>query len=102
MNPAPTEMDPRDIYFTSDSISKWFQNGMSVYDTIEWLNEGSLAAPDTPTIRIVWHKQGWWALDNRRLFCFKEASLSAIPVQAVEVSEFAITGTGDLVSVRAL
>lgn len=100
MDPAPTSMDPSEIYFSSNSISQWFQDGNSVFDTIYALKYGSLDATDFPTIRIVWHKQGWWSLDNRRLFCFKEASLDNVPVQAVEAEEFVVSGKGDTVSVR--
>jgi hypothetical protein len=100
MNPAPTWLDPSAIYFTSKSISRWFQSGHSIEHAIAALHHGDLDVSDFPPIRVAFHKQGWWSLDNRRLYCFQAAGLQQVPVRAVNVGDLLITGDGMGVKLR--
>jgi hypothetical protein len=100
MNPVPTRLPQSAIYFTNNSISRWFQDGGSVDDAISELSYQYIAPDDFPPIRVVFHQKGWWSLDNRRLYCFREAGVRHVPVQAVEIETLRITGDGVHVYVR--
>jgi hypothetical protein len=76
MDPKPSALNPNDIYFTNDSIMRCFQNGANIDDTIKRLDGGIYVVEDFPPIRVVFHEQGWWSLDNRRLYCFQQVFIS--------------------------
>ena len=82
-----TNVDPQDIRFSQDSISSRFKNGNSVSDTIDKLKTGELTAKDFPNIRVVKRDGKLYTLDNRRLYCFKEAGLESIPVIFASLKE---------------
>lgn len=78
-------MRPQDIRFSQDSISSTFRNGTTLTDTISDLLNGSLEPTDFPVISVFWDdiEEAYFSLDNRRLYCFKEAC-SFIPVKIVK------------------
>lgn len=70
-----------DIAFTQRSISSLFSDGKSVDLLVEILESDSEAINDIPTISVVKYKDSYYSLDNRRLYCFKRASISSILVK---------------------
>mmetsp|Transcript_30776 Transcript_30776/g.34333 ORF Transcript_30776/g.34333 Transcript_30776/m.34333 type:complete len:295 (-) Transcript_30776:40-924(-) len=79
----PTSLDPDVINYTNTSIAPYFQTGSYIYDVANDLENGYLDADDIPEIRVVRLDGEWYALDNRRLWCFKQAGMPRINVQAV-------------------
>jgi len=75
-------LDPHEIAFGQDGISgSEFRDGRSVDATIAGLRDGSLSAEDIPKIAVYKTSCGnYVSHDNRRLFCFKMAGLSEVPV----------------------
>ena len=99
------EMSPAQIHFIQDSIANRFQCGRSVRDTMQQLKSGILRASAIPTIRVFQWKGKWHTEDNRRLWCFKEAGLSSVPVKRICVSQvdtrkFSTTNNGLSVFMR--
>lgn len=99
------EMSPAQIHFIQDSIANRFTCGRSVRDTMEKLKRGVLRALDIPTIRVFQWKGKWHTEDNRRLWCFKEAGLSSVPVKRicvfqVDTRKFSTTNNGLSVFMR--
>lgn len=99
------EMNPAQIHFIQDSIARKFQCGRSVRDTMEKLKRGVLRASSIPTISVFQWKGKWHTEDNRRLWCFKEAGLSSVPVKHICVSQvdtrkFSTTNNGLSVFMR--
>lgn len=77
-------MDPADISYTQDSISSKFQCGRLVKRTMEMLASKALDILAIPEIRVfLWDGQ-WHSEDNRRLWAFKTAGLTSVPVQVVQ------------------
>lgn len=77
-------MDPADISYTQDSISSKFQCGRLVKRTMEMLASKALDILKIPEIRVfLWDGQ-WHSEDNRRLWAFKTAGLTSVPVQVVQ------------------
>ena len=99
------EMSPAQIHFIQDSIANRFQCGRSVRDTMEKLKSGILRASAIPTIRIFQWNGKWHTEDNRRLWCFKKAGLSSVPVKRIDVSQvdtrkFSTRNNGESVVMR--
>jgi len=76
-------LDPRKIAFGQDGISgRKFRDGRSVDATIAGLRDGSLSAENIPKITVYKTSHGnYVSHDNRRLYCFKVAGLSEVPVK---------------------
>lgn len=120
-------MHPKDIKFTETSISHEFRRtllkrnnepgiagisytealnrtqSLSLRTTVEQLRDGELKVTDIPSIRVVFHQESWYSLDNRRLWVFKEFG-EEIPV-VIEKAEkdlfqklFSRVGDGDSVT----
>ena len=51
-------------------------------------------------IRVFWHNQGWWSLDNRRLFAFRQAGVVSIPVTVIKPKSPKLIGDGSTITVR--
>lgn len=81
----PGHMNPQDIFYIQDSIASRFQCGRSVRDTMQRLMTGTLSPSQIPAIRVFKMKGKWHTEDNRRLWAFKEAGLTSVPVK--ETSE---------------
>ena len=102
---SSAEMNPAQIHFIQDSIARKFQCGRSVRDTMEKLTRGVLRASAIPTIRVFQWNGKWHTEDNRRLWCFKEAGLSSVPVERIDVSQvdtrkFSTRNNGESVVMR--
>ncbi|CAK9003426.1 Replication factor C subunit 2, partial [Durusdinium trenchii] len=80
-------MDPQDVLFSTDTIGSMFKGGRSIYETAEALKSGSLNAFDVPAIRVVQYRKAIYTLDNRRLWAFSHAGVSAIPVIVYEMKK---------------
>ncbi|KAI8916596.1 hypothetical protein DFJ77DRAFT_460499 [Powellomyces hirtus] len=65
-------LSPLDIKFTQATIYDTFTNSSRVADTIAELKAG-LDPDRIPAIRVRKHNGVWYSLDNRRLYCFREA-----------------------------
>ena len=77
-------MNPADISYTQDSISSKFQCGKLVKRTMELLESKALDILIIPEIRVfLWNGQ-WHSEDNRRLWAFKTAGLTSVPVKVVQ------------------
>jgi hypothetical protein len=100
MDPTPENLNPGEISFTNNAVSRWFRNGKSLDVAISLLRSGAIDVADFPPIRVAFHERVWWSLDNRRLYCFREAGLLSVPVQAVEVTSLLITGDGDVCGIH--
>ena len=77
-------MNPGDISYTQDSISSKFQCGRLVKQTMQKLASKTLDILEIPEIRVfLWDGQ-WHSEDNRRLWAFKTAGLTSVPVKVVQ------------------
>ncbi|KAJ3033493.1 hypothetical protein HDV00_006309 [Rhizophlyctis rosea] len=78
------------IYYTQPTIKNSFTDGTPVTTTITQLQCGELEPEDLPLIRVRQVEEGKWkTLDNRRLYCFKEAKVEKVWCEDV-------TGVGSL------
>ena len=77
-------LDPADISYTQDSISSKFQCGRLVKRTMEMLASKALDILAIPEIRVFLWDGKWHSEDNRRLWAFKTAGLTSVPVQVVQ------------------
>ena len=83
-----SQMDPREIFYCQDSIGHRFQCGRSVRRTMEELMAGTLSVFEIPTIRVFEWNGEWHTEDNRRLWAYKKAGLSSVPVK--KISRFSV------------
>jgi len=77
-------LDPYIILYTNNSIADRFSCGRSIYEVADDLRNGNVDVEDIPAIRVVKFEEGWYALDNRRLWTFANAEVSSIPVIVCE------------------
>lgn len=77
---ADEKMDVRDILYSNNNIKPTFQCGRSIRGVVEDIEDGKCEPNDIPCIRVFKHKHKIYTLDNRRLWCFKEARVQTIPV----------------------
>ncbi|KAJ3082654.1 hypothetical protein HK102_001534 [Quaeritorhiza haematococci] len=82
------ELDPDDIRYTQRSIGQYLSgyDNYTIYDLAEDLGCGSVDITDIEKIRVVQDGSDYWSLDNRRLWAFKEAGLSSVPVRLVDAN----------------
>lgn len=72
-------MNPHEIRFCQDDISRNFQNNMgSVEELANSLMKGTVKAEQIPPIKLFYSDSLLYSLDNRRLAAFKQANL---PIQ---------------------
>jgi len=76
-------MDPRSIRYTQECISDMFKNGKYLLDTLESLQNGDIPLSNIPILEVVFYKDAYWTLNNRRLWVFQQYGKD-IPVQEVE------------------
>lgn len=100
------EMSPEQIYFTHNSVANRFRCGRSIHETVERLKRKNICAYDFPEITVFQRDGKWHSLDNRRLWCFKEAGLTSVPVRHIDASKaaerkFTTTNGGESVVVRS-
>ncbi|GBG31376.1 Replication factor C subunit 2 [Hondaea fermentalgiana] len=73
-------LSPEAIYYSVSEISGFFDDGRLVEETVDDLLEEIISPFDIPAITVIEHKGLMYTLDNRRLWAFKEADVSSIPV----------------------
>ncbi|CAK0882763.1 unnamed protein product [Prorocentrum cordatum] len=58
--------------FTQNTIGHFFRDGRSIFALLNGLTSGDVdPLRDLEPIRISWHHEAWWSLDNRRLWALK-------------------------------
>ena len=78
-------VDSKLVMFSQDTIGRKFTSGVSVYDTAEALTKGTISASKFPPIRIFKSDGGRLVtLDNRRLWCCKQAGVEVKCTWATE------------------
>jgi hypothetical protein len=78
------ELNTNLIRFTHKTVFPTFKDGRRVADAIADLRSGKIQIESIPKIRVVFYKDCYWSLDNRRLFVFKEAQIPSIKCYMVE------------------
>ena len=96
-------MNPQNIFFTQAQISLFFKIGRGVVSTLVELESGELLASAFPPIRVFMWNGRWHSADNRRLWCFKQAGLTAVPVTRINIKsvdrrKFTTTNNGESVT----
>ena len=73
--PTPSSADVRDIYHSHETIGESFSDPEkpTLQETIDDIKSGQLSPDDLPPIRIINVDGTLTSLDNRRLYCYKEA-----------------------------
>ncbi|CAF0846477.1 unnamed protein product [Adineta steineri] len=79
-------MNPHRIRYTQKSISPRFRNGQSIEQLRQDLEDGITNVDKVPKINVIRTRSGnIWSLDNRRLWCFHNASnIDRIPVRVTD------------------
>ena len=80
-------LKPSEIFYSQDSISKKFNNGKTIYSTLDECRDNSFKVALIPNIRVCQKNERWYTLDNRRLWVFKrleeEGRITDIEVNTV-------------------
>jgi len=97
-------IDPWDVRFTHDTISKTFRDSRPVDELAAGLRLGLVTAEDVEPIRLVHRNGKLYSLDNRRLEAFRRADAQiahrmATPEEADEF-DWRFTSKNDGTSVR--
>ena len=83
-------LKPSEIFYSQDSISKKFNNGKTIYSTLDECRDNSFKVALIPNIRVCQKNERWYTLDNRRLWVFKrleeERRITDIEVDTVSSS----------------
>ncbi len=77
------------LRYTQDTIGSRFKNGECIFDAVQELEDGFLSPDDFPTIAVFWDEdhRAWFSLNNRRLWCFKNAKgVQQVWVDVIEKS----------------
>ncbi|CAK9073151.1 unnamed protein product [Durusdinium trenchii] len=73
-----------DIAFTQKQVNDSFSHEQRpILELIESVLSGAAHPRDIPLIRVAWHQGQFWAIDNRRLFCYKHCRLERLPVEVI-------------------
>mmetsp|Transcript_9080 Transcript_9080/g.13579 ORF Transcript_9080/g.13579 Transcript_9080/m.13579 type:complete len:514 (+) Transcript_9080:162-1703(+) len=78
VNSYISNVDPTNMRYTKLSIYAAFTDGGLLEDAVEALKNGSLQTSAFPQIRVVQHRGIWYSLDNRRLWIYKAAKITAV------------------------
>ena len=80
-------LKPSEIFYSQDSICKKFNNGDTIYSTLNECRDNLLQVDSIPNIRVCPKNGRWYTLDNRRLWGFKrleeEGRITDIEVDTV-------------------
>ena len=98
---------PRDICFKQKLLPSSFDNGIPVRETLQQLANEEILIEDLPSIDVVWCQQKWvwYALNNRRLWVFRELEkmgkcqyIATKRVEVIEhVSDFLLYASAELI-----
>lgn len=64
-------MKPSQIYYSQNSINEKFDNGYTIYATLNACKNHPFVIYEIPPIRVCKKDGKWYTLDNRRLWVFK-------------------------------
>lgn len=87
LDPRVIYMDPRDILFSSDSISSRFANDACIYRAARDVHQGVLHPDDFPAMEVVEMNNKIYTSGNRRLWVFKMSSAMEVPVRKIPLTE---------------
>lgn len=99
-------INPWELHYTQDSIKRSFQCGRALCTTIQELRSDPDAAfAKIPMIQVFEKGGKTWTADNRRLYCFREANLTCVPVRwitadAVDPRKFTSLNSGTSIRMR--
>merc|ERR1712112_18843 len=88
-----------------NGIKARFCDNRPIKDTVQELRrDGEACVNRIPKIRVFKKDGVWFSEDNRRLWCFKNANISSIPVQVVSgiscSSKFTTINSGFFIEIR--
>eukprot|EP00438_Fugacium_kawagutii_P025249 Skav201303 [mRNA] locus=scaffold1317:275166:276862:- [translate_table: standard] len=73
-----------DIAFTQRQVNDSFSHDRrDVMELIDAVLAGKVRPRDIPLVRVAWHDGQFWAIDNRRLFCYKHCRIERILVEVI-------------------
>lgn len=75
---------PDQIFYTQDSISATFRDGKSIYDTARDVNKGWVEITAIPAIEVYNHNGGYYSVNNRRLWVFRNSGVQTVPVKIIK------------------
>lgn len=100
------EMDPADIRYSQSSCGSRFQCGRELFSIMTSLPKSELSAfSHIPSITVFEREGQWYTQNNRRLWCFKEARLTRVPVLVGKFNDwqqFTTVNEGTAINVRSL
>lgn len=74
-----------DIAFTQKQVNDSFSHERrDVMELIEAVLSGQVHPRQIPLIRVAWHDGQFWAIDNRRLFCYKHCKVERVLVEVIK------------------
>lgn len=95
-NPPPNGtvlmVKPAELRWTHGHLQRLFTCGRSLSSVIEQLRTGCVRASELPAISIVFYEGKWYSRNNRRLFCFKEATITAVEAVVTPVDAHFLRG----------
>eukprot|EP00927_Polykrikos_kofoidii_P086510 TRINITY_DN9717_c1_g2_i1.p1 TRINITY_DN9717_c1_g2~~TRINITY_DN9717_c1_g2_i1.p1 ORF type:complete len:364 (+),score=50.52 TRINITY_DN9717_c1_g2_i1:109-1200(+) len=83
---------PVELRWTHGRLQRLFTCGRSLCSVIEQLRTGGMHASELPAISIVFYEGKWYSRNNRRLFCFKEAQITAVKAVVTPVDAHFLRG----------
>ena len=73
------DLSPSDIRFMHRQINPRFKGGRSLNATVDQIASGQMSVYALPTIRVVQRNDRYYALDNRRLYVYRERQAGQYP-----------------------
>jgi hypothetical protein len=65
------------IGFTPDFCAPKFRDGRPILETAQGLIEGKILPSDLPIMGVVWHRNRFFSVDNRRLVALRLADIAS-------------------------
>ena len=102
-------MKPSQIYYSQNSINERFDNGYTIYATLNACKNHPFVIYEIPPIRVCKKDGKWYTLDNRRLWVFKrleeQGHVDSVRIKKVSPSlltaqKFTTTNGGESVEIR--
>lgn len=102
-------MKPSQIYYSQNSINEKFDNGYTIYATLNACKNHPFVIYEIPPIRVCKKDGKWYTLDNRRLWVFKrleeQGHVDSVRIKQVSPSlltaqKFTTTNGGESVEIR--
>lgn len=76
-------LSPFEIYYTNKSCARSFVCGRSMQGVVDDLHANKITEDDIPCMQVFQYANKWFSKDNRRLWVFRQAAFSSVPVQVV-------------------